>query len=158
MFSQLSGEIQNLRGVSLNDRDNEELRTVRANDLADLVYEPLPQDSKLFFKKWRRRYIEGYLLHPDAIARASQRQPQEIIDHISAHHAINIGTRITTQENEPEALLDCRAKTIMSEHSQSIQSIFGVDKYKISQELTPQEIHEDFSILIRELMDKLQIT
>lgn len=157
LFNQLIIEIPQLRGISLNDRDNEELGTIRYNDLNDNIYGDPTNETRLFFKKWRRRYIEGYLLHPDAIARAANRTADEIINHVSENFAINIGGRIVRQENEPEALLDCRAKTVMSEHQNSIQTAFGIDKYAIANEMRADEIHEDFFILINEIIDKLQI-
>lgn len=157
VFNQLLSEIPQLRGISLNDRDNEELATIRNNDLNDNIYGTPTEQTRLFFKKWRRRYIEGYLLHPDAIARAANRTAEEVINHVSENFAINIGGRIVAQENEPEALLDCRAKTIMSEHQHSIQTTFGIDKYAIANELREEEIHEDFSIMIREIVEILEI-
>ncbi|WKC37547.1 AAA family ATPase [Ectopseudomonas chengduensis] len=157
LFNQLATEIPNLLGISLNDRDNEGLATIRNHDLNDNVYGEPTAESRLFFKKWRRRYIEGYLLHPDAIARAANRTANEIIEHISNNFALNIGGRIIIQLDEPEALLDCRAKTIISEHPNSIQTTFGVGKYAIANELQANEIHEDFRILVREIIEKLQI-
>lgn len=157
LFNQLLLEIPELLGISLNDRDNEELATIRNQDLNDNIYGEPNQNSRIFYKKWRRRYIEGYLLHPDAIARAANCDAEIIINHLQQFFAINIGGRVVTQENEPEALLDCRAKTIMSEHPNSIQTTFFVEKYAIANSLLPNEIHEDFKILINEIIEKLQI-
>ncbi len=157
LFNQLLLEIPELKGISLNDRDNEEINTVIAENLRDTTYPTPNAQTRLYFKKWRRRYIEGYFLHPDPIARAANRPADEVIRHVLDNFAINIAGRIVTQQNEPAALLDCRAKSILSEDTNSIQSVFQVDKYKIVNELLPNEIHEDFHILIREILQLLQI-
>ncbi|HEP9322671.1 TPA: hypothetical protein VDV51_005808, partial [Pseudomonas aeruginosa] len=82
LFNQLLLEIPELKGISLNDRDNEEINTVIAENLRDTTYPTPNAQTRLYFKKWRRRYIEGYFLHPDPIARAANRPADEVIRHV----------------------------------------------------------------------------
>lgn len=60
----LKEEIPPLRVLSLRDRDDEPAETVGA----DLVDHTAAGDSGFHPRRWRRRYIESYLIWPSAIA------------------------------------------------------------------------------------------
>ena len=75
LFSELREEIPDLRCISLQDRDGYPL----GNTCRDLRFDDLPEFKQgLGLRRWRRRNIENYLLHPAAIARVSGRPEQEV--------------------------------------------------------------------------------
>lgn len=149
LFTQLKKDIPELLCISLNDRDDDSITNVDPSNLRDKGYSnPIPG---LSHKKWRRRYIEGYLMQPDPIARAAQKTPDEIIEFIRTNHAIDISGRFTNQDNEPLAILDIRAKEIISDAPNSLRKKYGIDKHQILENFTEEDIHEDLRIIIREI-------
>ena len=151
LFDQLSIEIVGLIGISLRDRDDESLGTTNLS-LEDKSH-PESDKRKIYCRKWRRRYIEGYLLSAKSISRSCEVALEDVVDHIRNYFAIDISNDFTEQ-NEPEAILDARAKTIISEGENSIQSIYSVDKYKIAKAMTADEIPNDVKLLIEEIILK----
>lgn len=149
LFTQLKKDIPELLCISLNDRDEDSITNVDPSNLRDKGYNnPIPG---LSHKKWRRRYIEGYLMQPDPIARAAQKTPNEIIEFIRTHHAIDISGRFTTQDDEPLAILDIRAKEIISDAPKSLKKEYSIDKYQILEKFAPEDIHEDLKIMTKEI-------
>ena len=138
--------------ISLVDRD---MQTIASTDLnlQDKVY---GDDNAQEFRtrKWRRRHIEGYLLHPDAIARATGRTPDEIIQHVAKHHALDISARVTDQ-SEPELLLQANGKSILEEHEHSIENVFHVSKYDVVKQLQKSEIPRDVAVIVNEICETL---
>jgi energy-coupling factor transporter ATP-binding protein EcfA2 len=151
LFNQLAVEIPGLVGISLRDRDDECLGTTDIS-LEDKSH-PDKADRSLYCRKWRRRYIEGYLLSGRAISRSCNVDVDIIVDHVRRHFAIDISNDYKMQ-TEPEAILDARAKTIISESENSIQKSFGVDKYTIAESMLVAEIPNDVTILIAEIILK----
>lgn len=136
-----------LVAMSLVDRDLEPVNTVN-NDLIDKSYSH--SKDGFFARKWRRRHIESYLLHPDAIARTANIFPEMVIHHILEHFALDISGRFTAQ-NEPEPFLQADAKSIISENQHSVQKQFGVSKYAITNEMRDNEIPEDARKIIENI-------
>jgi hypothetical protein len=126
--------------LSLVDRDIEPLNTVD-NNLIDKSYSH-SQDG-FFARKWRRRHIESYLLHPDAIARKANIFPEIIIQYIREHFALDISGRYIAQ-TEPEPFLQADAKSIL----RSIQAQFKISKYEIAEEIKKKEIPEDVNKIV----------
>ena len=66
LVSELRKDIPGLKVISLEDRDDHHF----ADTKPDLTYGSKPLfDAGLGLRRWRRRNIENYLLHPAAIAR-----------------------------------------------------------------------------------------
>ncbi|MBU5637507.1 ATP-binding protein [Geomonas sp. Red69] len=151
LFSQLACEIEGLVGISLRDRDDESIGTT-ALTLEDKTH-PDKDGRNLYCRKWRRRYIEGYLLSGTAIGRSCEIDTQQIIEHVRNHFAIDITNNYTNQD-EPEAILDARAKTIFSEHASSISATYHIDKYTIAEAMLAAEIPMDVAVLIQEIVEK----
>ncbi len=134
--------------ISLVDRDHQTIESVDA-ELKDKQY--CDDNVNSFFpRKWRRRHIEGYLLHPDAIARATRRSSQEIISHIAQFFALDISGRIVDQ-NEPELLLQANGKDILEENTQSIKNVFHADKFDILEQMQIEEVPTDIIRIIDEI-------
>ena len=140
--------LPNIVGISLVDRDLQAPNSVRLN-LTDKAY-PDDDGQHFFARKWRRRHIEGYLLHPDSIARAIEIDPADVIAHISQFFALDLTGRIVDQ-SEPEALLQANAKDIMSGNENSIKHHFNKTKYDIANSMTTDEIPQDIRSLILEI-------
>ncbi|WP_419872918.1 ATP-dependent nuclease [Candidatus Pristimantibacillus sp. PTI5] len=150
LFLELKKEIPDLIAVSLRDRDEENYNTVdhtlidkiMNNNVSDIVY-----------LKWRRRYIENYLLAPQVIARITGKSVEEIKKHFEEHHslALNGGN---TSSNVPSAINEARGKEIISTNQYSIEKTFGCDKHSIAKEMKAEEICDDVKTVITILNDK----
>ena len=107
VFIALKEEIPDLVVVSLRDRDDEPAETVGA-DLKD------GNDGQGGFhpRRWRRRYLESYLIWPPAIAAATGLDLAAVTQHLTDHHAIAVGAGFTDSA-PPAALLDVRGKEIL---------------------------------------------
>jgi predicted ATPase len=144
--------IPDLMSISLVDRDFEAINTT-SNDLDDKVYHD-DVDNGFITRKLRRRHIEGYLLHPDAIARAAGKEPEEIESQISHKHALDISGRVVDQ-SEPESLLQANAKDILEEHEESVLHVYGVNKYDIVESMREDEVPKDIRIIVSEICARL---
>ena len=64
-----------MKAISLEDRDDYPF----ADTKPDLTYGSMqPFKGGLGLRRWRRRNIENYLLHPAAIARAAAKTEEEV--------------------------------------------------------------------------------
>ncbi|WP_083255147.1 AAA family ATPase [Amycolatopsis orientalis] len=108
LWSALCEDIPGIVAVSLRDRDDEPIRTVGDN-LRDRNYAEI-SDFKAC--KWRRRYIEGYLLWPPALAACSGRTEDSVVDYMRDQHGIAVGANFTDRD-APQAIMDVRAKEIL---------------------------------------------
>lgn len=152
-FLEMKKMLPNLKAISLVDRDMETINSV-TNSLMDKAY-PDPNngdaDSGFYARKWRRRHIENYLLHPDSIARAANVGSQEIIDHIVGNFALDLSGRVIDQ-NEPEAILQCNAKDIIELNNNSVKNIYNISKFDIAKSTLEEEICQDVSLIINEIL------
>jgi len=149
LFTEIAKEIPDLRGISLRDRDDESLGTTSAS-LEDFSH-PDIAGRNLFCRKWRRRYIESYLLSAPAIARAASTTAEVIIRHIAEHFAIDLSNSYIAQD-EPEAILDARAKTILWESPNSIKTQFNVTKHDIARQMNFEDVPADIHIMIAQIV------
>jgi predicted ATPase len=109
LYLALKEEIPDLRVLSLRDRDDEPLGTVGA----DLFDNPVPADPEFHPRRWRRRYIESYLIWPPAIAAASGLSEDEVRTSLMDLHGIAVGDKFVDSD-APQALMDVRAKEVLS--------------------------------------------
>ncbi len=151
-FLEMKKLLPNLVAISLVDRDMEAINTV-TNSLEDKIYSaPNPGDSDhgFYARKWRRRHMENYLLHPDPIARVAGVEPEDITTHIMTHFALDISGR-TIDQAEPEIILQCNAKDIIELNANSIKKRYGISKFDIAKATLEEEVCEDVSILLDEI-------
>ena len=87
MYLALKEEIPDLVAMSLRDRDDEPAETV-GPDLVDGSSE----EADFLPRRWRRRYIESYLICPPAIAAATGLSSQEVEQRLSDHHGLAVGS------------------------------------------------------------------
>jgi predicted ATPase len=155
LFEQLRTQVQNLRGMSLRDRDELALGQVDGN----LREHNHPDANGLRCRTWRRRHIENYLLLPTAIARASG-QPEAVINQFLADNwGLAIGPDFVVS-NCSAGLLDARGKEILTEGlparngdpaRPSVEERFRCTRQQIAAQFADPEIPEDIRRIIQEL-------
>jgi predicted ATPase len=123
LVSELRKDIPELRGISLEDRDDYPF----AETKADLTYGSMqPFYSGLGLRRWRRRNIESYLLHPAAIARAAAKTEEEVRQFLETVHGLSI-TANFKDSNCPQTLANTDGKEIITKNVRSVMAEFGVN-------------------------------
>lgn len=138
-FMALKEEIPDLIAVSLRDRDDEPRETV-GESLSNKSHERGTKD--IYFKKWRRRHIESYLLWPAAIAQVSGLPVTEVEDILRNEYGIAVGETFANVD-APESLLDIRGKVVLKR--------FHVDPIKVAEAMPNNFIPKDIIELLGEL-------
>jgi hypothetical protein len=124
LFLALEEEIEGLVVLSLRDRDDEPAEGVGA-DLVD----PSASGSINFHpRRWRRRYIESYLIWPSAIATASSLTNGQVTKDLADVHGIAVGAGFTDSD-PPQALLDVRGKEILNGSGTLAVSVLDVAQH-----------------------------
>lgn len=149
---QIKDEIQDLKCLSLVDRDNTEYSKTH-NNLRDGNYNgDLTENGNVLirYRMWRRRYIENYLICPQAIARMSGDNEAIVREFIREKHSIVIPDESTITEQIPrnQALFDIYGKDFMA----TIESEYSINKYQIANEMNADEIFEDVKTLLNEII------
>lgn len=109
---ELRKEIPGLVVISLRDRDDESLNGVSA----DLVDPTASGDASFLPRRWRRRYIESYLIWPEAMAEVLGCSEEEVIAALADSHAVVISPSFLLSD-APDAIMDLRGKEILSSPS-----------------------------------------
>lgn len=146
IYTALKEEIPDLVVVSLRDRDDEPAETVGA-DLVD------GQSGEADFhpRRWRRRYIESYLIWPPAIATATGLSEDDIKQQLSDQHAIAVGSTFT-ESDAPQALLDVRAKQILRpSNGAAILGQFDTSPIDVAKAMAPEAIPDDVKTFLADL-------
>jgi hypothetical protein len=149
LFIQLKDSIPNLKGISLEDRDNllfeQTTKTLAQFGLPDWQN----QDSFLRYRKWRRWEIENYLIHPTAIARAANVQELDVRQFIMDNFAFSINGNFLQSDRQEltRPLFDIEGKVLLD----AIERQFNVNKYQIAQAMINTEVFEDAITLINEI-------
>ncbi|GAA1149932.1 chromosome segregation protein SMC [Microbacterium oxydans] len=133
-------EFSGVEALSLRDRDGEPITTV-TDDLEDTY---MPSVHGFTTRKWRRRYIESYLVHPAAIAAASGKTEQEVRQVLQDEFALAIGENFINAD-VPTTLCDVHAKEILER--------FGVSAVQVARSLQPDQVCADMKLLLRQLAD-----
>jgi predicted ATPase len=144
----LHEEIPDLVALSLRDRDDEPVELVGQ----DLVDPGAPADAGFNPRRWRRRYIESYLLWPPAIARATGLEEDEVRQILTDNHGISIGAHFTDW-NAPPAYLDVRAKRILKEGgSAPILGQFDAGPLEVAKHIEAAAICDDIRRFIDDVV------
>lgn len=140
LFRALGEEFGALVAVSLRDRDDDPLNTV-GPDLEDKL---VPDNPAFITRKWRRRYIESYLIWPPALAAAAGLSEDEVRERLQDDHGIAVGVNFTAAD-APQALLDVRAKDVLD--------TFGVSVSDVTRHLGLDAVCEDLRTFLEQLRD-----
>lgn len=147
LFSEFRKEIPQLKTLSLQDRDDYPF----ANTHPNLTFDSLaPWKSGLGLRRWRRRNIENYLLHPEAIARAAARPLDEVNALLQEHGLVvphNFG-----DTDCPQTLANTDGKEVFSKNDRSIAKIFGVRPEQVAGAMQPHEVPTDMRTLVEEIV------
>ena len=147
IFMALKEEIPELVAVSLRDRDDEAIGTV-GEDLRDLTVAAI---ADFYCLKWRRRYLESYVIWPPALAAASGLQQADIEASLRDDHGIAITAENFVAAAAPAALLDLRAKQILKEGDEAIFAQLPVTARDVAGAMEPDVIPEDIRTFLGEL-------
>lgn len=148
LFLQLKAEVPELKALSLRDRDDLDLEHVDKLTLRDKSFNHSEPDLR--FRVWRRRHIENYLLWPEAIARASGRPVEEVIE-LMAEHALVVPQDFTSRD-VAQAMIDARGKELTQKNARSIKRVFGVSPIAIARVMHPHEIADDIKGLLQDIV------
>jgi hypothetical protein len=147
LYLALKSEIPQLAVLSLRDRDDEPAETVGP----DLVDRSAAADSDFHPRRWRRRYIESYLIWPPAIAAATGLTEEQVNERLSDHHGISVGANFTDSE-PPQALLDIRAKRILKTGSAPVLAQFDATAIDVAKHLDATAVCDDMKTLLNDLV------
>lgn len=150
VFEELRKEIPGLKAISLQDRDDYPFGSTAEN----LTFDGLAAFNKkgLGLRRWRRRNIENYLLHPAAIARAAGKTEQEVRQFLETVHGLAVTPNFTATDC-PQTLANTDGKVILTKHARSVTNEFGVDYRQIAAAMQADEIPDDPKRLLRQLVD-----
>lgn len=143
---ELQKHIPGLRCVSLRDRDMDNLNIV-GDDLTFKGISP-SIDCAFLPLQWKRKNIESYLLCPEAIARASGRNVNEVIDFFAKEFAISLNPKGFTESNPPEIILTLDGKKHFTNRTNGIKNKFGCDKYLVAETMADDEVCDDIKTFI----------
>ncbi len=148
LYLALGEEIDGLVVLSLRDRDDEPAEGVGS----DLIDPAASGDSGFHPRRWRRRYIESYLIWPPAIAAASGLAEENVTRKLADLHGIAVGSGFTDSE-PPQALLDVRGKGILKgSGSNAIMGQFDVSALDIAKKIEPTAICDDIKTFLHDLV------
>jgi predicted ATPase len=149
LFAELRAEIPGLRAISLQDRDDYPFR----DTASDLTFDSLSLFYKgLGLRRWRRRNIENYLLHPAAIARAAGRLETDVRQFLEQAHGLSITSEFNDSACQ-QTLANTDGKDILTKHSRSISAEFGVEYQQIAEAMLPDEIPDDCKTLLGQITE-----
>jgi energy-coupling factor transporter ATP-binding protein EcfA2 len=147
LYLALQEEINSLKVLSLRDRDDEPAETVGS----DLIDKTALEEQGFYPRRWRRRYIESYLIWPPAIAAASGIPEEQVIQELTDHHGISVGAHFPASD-PPQALLDVRAKAILrAPASNAAMGQFDVDAVQVASFMDPAVIPDDIKTFLNDL-------
>jgi hypothetical protein len=148
LYPALKDEIPELTVLSLRGRDDEPAETVGS----DLVDKSTAADEHFHPRRWRRRYIESYLICPPAIASASGLSEDDVRKRLSEKHGIAVGEKFAASE-PPQALLDVRAKSILRDKdAPAVVDQFDVDPLDVAKSFDAAAIPEDIKTFLNDVV------
>lgn len=136
----LRAEFGDVRALSLRDRDDEAPNSVGAllEDKADAHGE-----ADFLSRKWRRRYLESYLILPATIARAAGRAEADVKSVLNSDFSLVIKRGTYVKSSVPGPLLDLRGKAVLQH--------FGLSAVAVAKRIEPDEVCADLELMTREV-------
>jgi AAA domain, putative AbiEii toxin, Type IV TA system len=148
LFLALKEEIPDLRVLSLRDRDDEPAEHAGA----DLVDQTGHEEAGFYPRRWRRRYIESYLIWPPAIAAASGVPEATVVQDLADRQGIAVAAGFTATE-PPQALLDVRGKAVLKAvGGDATMGQFDVNAVEVAECLGAADVCDDIKTFLNELV------
>lgn len=150
LFLHLKNEINGLKCISLEDRDNELYESTHQS-LMDKSYSSdlIEGNNEFRYRRWRRWETENYLLSPPAIARKVGCSEEDIRQFLIDNHGCFVHDNYLQSEKTSQiAPLFEEGKPIL----ENICEHFDIKKHQIAEEMLPEEIFEDVKTLINEII------
>lgn len=147
LFLHLKDEINGIKCISLEDRDNFLYENTK-NDLSDGTPD-LTEGSNVFkCRRWRRWEIENYLISPKAVSRLCNIDESEVLQYIQDTFGFIIHDNyLQTDKILPIAPLFDEGKPII----ESICTTYKISKLQIANEMKDDEIFEDVKTLVNQI-------
>lgn len=157
LYLYLKEQIQDLKCISLSDRDNDLYREGTSN-LHDNTTDKIEGNNELRYRKWRRWEMESYLISKPAIVRLimnkngiSNDDATRDFDSFAASLGIVINPDYKqsdrTVSNAP--LFNMDAKALLD----PICIHYGIDKYAIAKEMREEDLFDDVRTLVDEIVN-----
>jgi predicted ATPase len=143
LWESLEKELGSIVAFSLRDRDDDALGTVD-NQLRDGSVSRDPESRGFYARKWRRRYIEAYLMWPPALAECCGKSEADVRTIMQDQFGIAIGSTFTDSQ-APMALLDVRAKDVLS--------ALRVNVAEVAAMIPADQVCKDIQIILQQLND-----
>lgn len=159
IFSFLKEELDELKAISLKDRDRISPKDVNI----DLTLTGLRDESagkhEIHFRNWQRHEIENYTWHPDVIARIISKKNGISVDEAKEkvriffleeeglNFPLDFKSSIRSRSND--TLFDKDGHQV----SKSIANKFGIYPKDIVKEMTADEVFDDIKTFLTELVD-----
>ena len=156
VFNELHKIIQDLRCISLRDRDMDNINLIGEG----LEYKgiSLNKSEQILLLEWRRKNIESYLLCPKAIAEASG-QPVEIVkQHLQENFALAIDDDGYIEAVPPEPIIALDGKHIFTKETTGLEHAFHCNKYDVARKMTSDEVCQDVKTFLTRVRDWFGIT
>jgi len=147
LYLALKEELPELVALSLRDRDDEKAETVGS----DLVDPSAGGDPDFYSRRWRRRYIESYLIWPPAVAAATGLAETQVVQDLADRHGIAVTTNFTDTD-APAALLDVRAKSILKQGATPVMGQFDATSEEVASHLNSSAICDDLTTFLTEVV------
>lgn len=134
-------EFGGVRAFSLRDRDNDAINSVAEDDLNDKFAPSVPGFTT---RKWRRRHIECYLIHPAVISRVSGEDEEEVRRILADEFALAIGENYQ-DSSVPAALSDAQGKDILTR--------FSISATDAARAHADTEVCDDIRLLLNQISE-----
>jgi predicted ATPase len=147
LYLALKEEIPDLVVLSLRDRDDEPAEGVGA----DLVDHGASGDAGFHPRRWRRRYIESYVIWPPAIAAATDLPEATVAQDLADRHGVAVGAGFTNSD-PPQALLDVRGKAILKNVGGNATMVqFDVSALDVAEHIAAADVCDDIKTFLADL-------
>jgi predicted ATPase len=151
LVAALRSEIPDLVALSLRDRDDEPMGSVSR----DLVVATDRRDPGFHPRRWRRRYLESYLVCPRAISEASGLPEAVVRDQLAEVHGVAVPSSFTVSD-APAALMDVRAKELFKNGGEPIMGQFDVRAHDVARVLKRDEVCADLVTFLTDVVTLAQ--
>lgn len=149
LFLQLAKEINDLKAISLRDRDDEAENTTDSS-LSDKAHHSIDGFECL---KWRRREIENYLIWPAAIASAAKVTEEEVRAFLEEKHSLSVSDTFKASDECPSALCTVDGKALMVDGPKSVKTRFGVTPEDVCAAMRVEDIPEDIATALKRIAE-----